>query len=91
MEKDFSTLSIPKTRAIYRTNPSDRRFHIFQTEPNRILIFFSDKLTNIIQTVDFIENMKDMERFDEISKEFLELKSSIRFEPGPISQGYKYI
>jgi len=45
-----------------------------------------DKLTNIIQTVDFIENMKDMERFDEISKEFLELKSSIRFEPGPISQ-----
>ena len=30
--------------------------------------------------------MKDMERFDEISKEFLEMKSSIRFEPGPISQ-----
>ena len=27
-----------------------------------------------------------MERFDEISKEFLEMKSSIRFEPGPISQ-----
>ena len=47
MEKDFSTLSIPKTRAIYRTNPSDRRFHIFQTEPNRILIFFQTNLQTL--------------------------------------------
>lgn len=45
-----------------------------------------EKVTNIIQRVDFIENMKDMERFDEIAKEFVELKSSIRFEASPASQ-----
>ena len=43
-------------------------------------------MSNIIQSVDFVENMKDMERFDEIAKEFVELKSSIRFEPSATSQ-----
>ena len=43
-------------------------------------------MSNIIQSVDFVENMKDMERFDEIAKEFLELKSSIRFEPSQTAQ-----
>ena len=67
-------------------HPLPRPWPIFDPLLYDLLLFYSDKLTNIIQTVDFIENMKDMERFDEISKEFLEMKSSIRFEPGPISQ-----
>ena len=45
-----------------------------------------EKITNIIQSVDFVENMKDMERFDEIAKEFVELKTSIRFEPSSTAQ-----
>ena len=43
-------------------------------------ISFLEKASNVIQSVDFIENMKEMERFDEISKEFLDMKAMLRFE-----------
>ena len=46
-------------------------------------------MKNIIQSVDFVENFKEMERFDEISKEWNEMKSAIRFEPSAVRKIYR--
>ena len=41
--------------------------------------------------MDFIENMKEMERFDEITKEFQSMKTGIRFEASPTRLGFNVL